>query len=459
MQLNAIKIFLCLFAAALVYAYGASIFTLAIHQSRTDIMITYLSGKMLNAHLPGYHYSQEYLIANHLKTTTIPNLSPPFSIILTALIARYFSYQSFFIAFTVSALLLNIWALTRLYQYFFPKRDTFHRLLLIAFILANLLYMPTFMNTTFGQVALLLNALVIFSYLSLEKKHYIRAGLFLAIAINIKIFFGIFLVYFLAKKQHLAFFSFLFSSIVLALMPLLIYGTSIYQGYWHSLNHIQWFSVNWNASWYGFFSRLLGETSHRFNSVLFFPKLSQFIYQIFFLAYTFLIYYFSRKNLNTPLTFAFTLSSMLLISPLGWNYYFPILITALLITITSAESNRYYTPLICLLLFSLFLSALPFPLDQDAKMTTTTLISRGNVFFISLVLFNTINLLQLLLPTENNRTPILTRKFKVFIFSICLFPSIIGVSGVITFLIKNNPIEKEVTTLATTSDLLPSNTD
>ena len=393
MQHKNIKVYLLALALLLLYTYGRSIYILASHHLNTDIMLTYLSGKMLNTHTPGYHFNQAYISARDLKTSIIPNLSPPFSVMIASLIARYISYQDFFIAFMALAISFNIWALTRLYQHLYVNKNKNYRLILVAFILANLFYWPTFMNTTFGQVALLLNALVIFCFISLEKKHYVRAGFFLALAINIKVFFGIFLVHFLARKQYRAFFAFALLSLLFALIPLLIYGKSIYQGYFEALNHVEWYGVNWNASWYGFFSRTLGETSHRFHSTLFYPTLSKYIYYFFFLIYTVFIFYFSRKNQNSSLTFAFTLSSMLLISPLGWSYYFPILVTALLINIIAAESNRYYALLICLLLFSLFLSALPYSLYRDTKTTAIILVSQGNMFFISLLLFNTVNFL------------------------------------------------------------------
>lgn len=450
------KLFLSAMILFLIYVYSESIWILASFHLNTDIMLSYLSGKMLNMHIPGYHFSQEYLTTHDLKTNLIANLSPPFSVMLTAFIARYLSYQNFFIAFMSCALLLNILALTRLYQHFYTNSN---RLILIAFLLGNLFYWPTFMNTTFGQVAVMLNVLVIACYLSLEKKHFIRAGFFLALAINIKLFFGIFFLYFLAKKYYSAFFSFLLFSLFIALIPLCIYGASIYQGYFEALNHVQWFGVNWNASWYGFFARILGEESHRFHSALFLPKLSKELYYCFFFMYIAFIYYFSRTKKNAPLTFAFTLSSMLLISPLGWSYYFPILITSLLINVKAAESNRHYVPLICILLFSLFLSALPYALYRDTKTTSIILVSQGNLFFIALLLFNMVNFIQLLLPHKENQHPTLTKKIKLFVFSICLLPSIIGMSGIFISIIKGQPTTQETTPLATITDLLPSNHD
>ncbi|MES2203635.1 MAG: glycosyltransferase family 87 protein [Pseudomonadota bacterium] len=454
-----IKIFLLITALLLAYAYSGSIFILASHHLNTDIMLTYLSGKMLNTHTPGYHFSQAYIATHHSKTAIIPNLSPPFSVMIAAFVTRYVSYQNFFIAFMTSTVLLNIWALTRLYQHFYTDKTKFNRLILTAFILANLFYWPAFMNTTFGQVALALNALIIFFYLALEKKCFIRAGFLLALAINMKLFFGVFLIYFFAKKQYQVLVAFLFFSLLFASIPLMVYGKSIYQGYFEALNRVGWYGVNWNASWYGFFARILGEKSHRFHSMLFSPNLGKNIYYSFFLIYATLIYYFTRKNITSSLPFAFTLSSMLLISPLGWSYYFPILITAFLITIIEAESSRYYVPLICLLLFSFFLSELPFPIYRDTEISSMLLVSKGNLFFISLLLFNTVNLFQLLLPNEKNQTPILTHKFKLLIFSICILPSIIGISGIIVSLTKGQPPEKETMPLASMKDLLPSNSE
>lgn len=437
----------------LLYAYGASILLLASYHLNTDMILTYLSGEMLNMHIPGYHFSQEYVNTHHLKTTIIPNLSPPFLTMITAFIVRHLSYQNFFIVLMSSFILLNIGALSKLYKHFYFDKN---KLMLCAFILANFFYMPTFMNTTFGQVALLLNALVIFCYLSLEKKQHARAGFFLALAINIKLFFGIFCVYFLAKKQYRALVSFILFSLVLALLPLLFYGPSIYQGYFDALNHIQWYGTNWNASWNGFFSRIFGETSHRFYSILFFPKLTQYIYGLFFLIYTALIYYFTKKHRSSSLAFAFTLSSMLLISPLGWSYYFPILVTALLINITAAESNRYYNLFICLLLFSFFLSSMPFPIYPNTHPTSIIVIFQGNLFFISLFIFNSTNLLQLILFSRKNKPFLLPHKIQLFIFLICLLPSIIGISGVIISLSKHQTIPQENIGLINTNDSTPS---
>lgn len=402
------------------------------HHMKTDLTLSYLSGKMLNAHVPGYQFSNDYLLTNQVKINLIPNLSPPFTIILTAVIAKYLNYKNFFVIFMTASIFINIFALTRLYQHFYPlKTSAYRRPILCAFILMNLIFMPTFLNISYGQLALSLNALIIFSYLALERKKEVLAGFLLALATNIKLFFGIFLVYFLAQKRYYAFFSLIVFCLLFAIIPLLIYGSSIYTGYFKTLSAVSWYGINWNASFYGFLCRMLGDPSHRFLALLSFPKITKLTYYIVFVAYIALIYFFSRKNkYSSALTFSFTLSTMLLISPLGWNYYFPILVTAFLINLKAAESDRNYPFIICLLSFSLFMGALPFPMYSNTKTNTIELITQGNNFFLALLIFNICTLLQLLQPTERSSPPLFSQKLKAIIFFICLFPSLAGLCSI-----------------------------
>jgi hypothetical protein len=219
-------------------------------------------------------------------------------------------------------------------------------------------------------------------------------------------------------------------TLLLAMIPMCIYGDSIYQGYWKILTHIKWYGINWNASWLGLCSRIFGEPSHLFHTVIDRPLLGQIIYDSIFLFYVACVYYFSKKNTDSSLTFAFTLSTMLLISPLGWSYYFPMLISALLINIISAEYHRYYISLTCLLLLSLFLSALPFPLYENNQIPVIELVSHGNIFFIALLLFNTANLLLLILSPGKQLPLVLTQKYKMAILCLCLLPSMIGIGTI-----------------------------
>lgn len=409
-----------------IFTYTSSIYLLAIFHLKTDLSLSYLSGIMLNDYHLSYHLTEHYQKLHDFKSNIIPNLSPPFSLMLTAIAAKCISYTNFFIVFMAFEVCVNIWALISLYQYFYPKKNTDNQLILCLFVFANLIYLPTFANITFGQVALLLNALIIFTFLALKKNKPILAGILLALALNIKLFFGVFAIYLIAQKRYRALFSFIIVSLIFALIPLFIYGTSIYEGYFFSLSNISWYAVNWNASFYGFFSRLLGDSHHIFNTPFSFADVAKLIYDMFFWLYLFLIYWFSRKNKNTEsLAFSFTLSAMLLISPLGWIYYFPLLLTALLINLKSFETNRYYPLFFTLILLALFLSALPFPIIRDYKSSAIILVSKGNIFFLSLLLFNITTIFQILFSAKENKNQLLSKKLKLFILFLCFFPSII----------------------------------
>lgn len=454
MRPNTIKALVLLLSLLLLVIYGGSIFLLVSHHIKTDLTLSYLSGKMLNAHVPGYHFSKEYLLSKQVKIDIIPNLSPPFNVMLTALAAKCLSYKQFFVIFMVTSISLNVFALTRLYQHFYPQKNAYQRLLACAFVLANFIFMPTFLNISFGQMALLLNILVIFSYLALEQKKEILAGFLLAFAANIKLFFGIFAIYFIAQKRYYAFFSLIIFCLLFAIIPLLIYGSSIYTGYFKTLTAVSWYGINWNASIYGFLCRVTGDPNHRFLSLVSFPMITKLAYYAIFSAYIATVYFFSQKNRHTSaLGFALTLSTMLLISPLGWNYYFPLLITAFLIVLNAAKSNRLYPLLICLMLFSLFLSALPFPMYTDSKTTTFNLITQGNNFFLALLLFNLCTISQLRLAKEKNSSPLFfSTKLKIFLFSMCLLPSFIGLCCITqhSFTYTNTDIEHAIEQPSTT---------
>lgn len=457
MSRNALKILLFALSLWVLYLYGESIFILASHHSNTDMLLNYLSGKMLNLDIPGYHFSQEYFETHKLTVNIIPNLAPPFFIMLSAFLARYFNYPGFFAFFMIASLCLNMFALTRLYQHFYNSQKKNHRLILVAFVLSNFIYWPTFMNITFGQVALILNVIVIFFYLSLEKKHFILSGFLLALGINIKLFFGIFLVQLIAKKQWRACYSFTCFGGLFAIIPLFIYGISIYDGYLEALSHIQWYGINWNASWYGFLSRLLGEKSHRFNSLFDFPRLKQIIYFSILITYLAFIYYINKKKSNTSLNFAFSLSSMLLLSPLGWSYYFPFLLTALLVNIKALESKRRYALLTSLLLFAFFISACPALIYQDKSISSMVLITQGNQLFFSLLLFNIVNFAQIFMPNIKTQSSILTAKLKLFVFSMCLFPSLFGVGTIFLSLFLDKPPALNQNHFSSINDELTSN--
>ncbi|MCD8525515.1 MAG: hypothetical protein LRY67_07360 [Gammaproteobacteria bacterium] len=184
-------------------------------------------------------------------------------------------------------------------------------------------------------------------------------------------------------------------SLMMGITPLFFYGINIYKNFYLALGHIQWYSLNWNASLYGFFSRLLGETSQRTASILHIPTVGRLLYHSVSILYVCIMLYFFKKKNPLSLAFSFTLSSMLLLSPLGWNYYFPLLITAMMITVQEAERHPYYPIIMCLLFLSIMISGYPLTLNRDAHISTHDLLFQSNLFFLALILFTMANSIPL----------------------------------------------------------------
>lgn len=413
----------------LLFNYTAAAINIYWHNQKTDLEFIYDTGAMLNQHASPYHYTPQYLQEHHYysyvqgrKNTFIPSLAPPFTAFIATLVAKSIRSATFFVLFTAITLGLNIWALSRLYTEFYKNR---HTLYFYIFLLANFLYTPTINTILYGQVSLLFNAMVIGVYLSLKNGHEKRAGFLLALAANIKLFFLFFLLYFWIGKKKQAFFSMVFFSACFSVLPVLFYGKIIYANYLDLLLHVFWYASNWNASIYGFLCRIFGESSHRYPALFFFPKITETLYYLFFIGYTALFYYLIKKKSAQPeLLFSFTLSSMLMLSPLGWSYYFPLLVTALLINIKIAKNNAHGITAFSLMLFAIFLSTIAYSLWEDIPKTLHAVLLPGGLAFFSLLLFHTATLL--LFFGKTIATSRMASIPNIFIFSISFFPALIS---------------------------------
>ena len=374
---------------------------------------------------------------------------------ISALIARYMSYKNFFMGFNIFSIFINIMALSMLYLHFFSEKKLNLGMILL-FISANFLYMPSIISVICGETSLLLNSLVIFSYLSLKKNRDIQAGFFLALAINIKLFLVVFFLLFFATKKYRALISFGLFSVIIGIVPLFFYDINIYKNFYIVLHHIEWYGMNWNSSLYGFFARLFGDRNQHASSIWHMPILGKQLYNIISIMYVCIIFYFAKKNNHLNQLFAFTLSSMLLLSPLGWNYYFPLLITAMMITIKHAKMHRYYISIMCLLFLSIMISGYPLALNRNPHISTQDILLKSNLFFFALILFTTANSLPLLFSPQQNYSGILSRQQSIKIWVLSLFPSFIGIISIILAIYTHK--EFVASSIATVEDtyLLPT---
>lgn len=289
------------------------------------------------------------------------NLNPPlFSLVTYPL--GYFNYvTSYFIwvDFSILCGILSILLLQKILAIPYSFKIT------IALLFAFFIYIPTYTSLFFGQVSLFILLLLLIAWNNLRNHHFIQAAIILGITAALKPFLGLFVIYFLVKRQYKALFYFCASGFLVSLAPILFFGYSSYLDYYKTLQHITWFSSSWNASLLGFFIHLLGSNNEKTNSLFHLPQLSNWLY--WFFSGALIVYLIKRLNFKylfnptyrVDLEFSLLIIIALLISPLGWIYYFSWLIIPFSILLNSIRNNSLSMSRLLLVCLAILFSNLP----------------------------------------------------------------------------------------------------
>src|SRR5689334_11164786 len=128
-----------------------------------------------------------------------------------------------------------------------------------------LVYLPNQGNFAWGQLgSLLLCLLALLWIVAREKSEKSEkrenkdtlAGFILGLACSIKLFCGLFLLYFWFIKRRRVCWGALMTLGITFLLGGLFFGFASYRAYVLDLNRIGWYASTWNASLYGFFERV-----------------------------------------------------------------------------------------------------------------------------------------------------------------------------------------------------------
>ena len=116
----------------------------------------------------------------------------------------------------------------------------------------------------------------------------------------------------------------------------LLVGFSAYTAYLAILNDVHWLATSWNGSYAGFFTRLFGGPVNK--TWLDAPMLARGLPAVCSIAtvgvlakVVFKLSKSADQKLYADALVALTIPAMLLLSPLGWNYYFPLLIISFVV--------------------------------------------------------------------------------------------------------------------------------
>jgi len=256
-----------------------------------------------------------------------PNLNTPF---MTALLTPL-TYLDFpaarlvWLSLSALAVWLSLYLLGR--EGLLPKLWSLDSTALLAAFWG---YFPSFITTLHGQVTFFMLPPLVLGWLSLRQGRSLVAGAWLGLAISLKPFVGLFLLGLAAQRNWRA----CTGAILICLICFVIGGAAagfdVYPVYRDTLNQINWQSASWNASLGGFFSRLLGGSEN-----IPWRDLPWLARSLTLASSALLLALYLRANWGSRVLkssqkadalVAASIPAMLLISPLGWLYYFPLLL-------------------------------------------------------------------------------------------------------------------------------------
>lgn len=326
-----------------------------------------------------------------LFTTYLPtvkkvafNVNPPIVLMLFMPLSKM-SYSASLILWSAMSIVFGLITASVCFKLAFkPAFIKQHRVSLYMIYFA---FCPTVINTLIGQLGTLIAFFIIVGYYFYTRKRDFLAAIMWGTIIAMKFFPGLLFFYALIERRYKVMTIMAATIAIISIIPWLVYGTRIYSNYLTPLLHVRWYGDHWNASINGFLFRIL--TDGDANLIDFF--LLQWLYLVFFIVG--LIWYL-KKIYATPLhfkknhiTFSLTLVMMLLMSPFGWVYYFPLLILPLCLTWPEASATRANKKIIfawitCLFLFN-------FPVNYLPVQHVTTLVEKltlHSFYFYGLIL-------------------------------------------------------------------------
>ena len=249
------------------------------------------------------------------------NLNPPFFLQLLTFI-KDIPYHTAWLIWSIVSFFMGITgALMSLYLVSTPA---YFKKYWLAFILIYLCMFSSLMNTSFSQLGdFLLLFIMVGYYLFLHKKD-CWAGLVWGVIIAVKLFPALLFLFVLQQKRYAVFVTMLVTFLICSLWPLLMKGPEIYVLYFKSLGDLLWYGASWNASLYGLIFRILSPNMTHVPFLL--------IKIIYLLVFFSVLYWYLKtlarfqRSATDHRPFCFTLVIMLVLSPLGWIYYFSLLL-------------------------------------------------------------------------------------------------------------------------------------
>ena len=394
-----------------------------------------LKGK--DAYTPIYFSTKSELATKDPKISRLPgNLNPPFFSLLLLPLA-FFSYKVSFYLWSGLSIICGIGSIIILLRKTIISEKT-NLAVISCSLLAFFTYYPTFANAHFGQLTLFILPLTVGAWLGIRKEKPVLAAVLLGLAASIKLFFGLFSIYFLLRREWRALLWFNYTVLFCFLLPLLLFGSQVYINYFETLHYLRWTASSWNASILGTLLRLFGGNHEPNTALMPIPGLTEKIYLFLFGLYLLFLSWFLvkktslNKTVKRDFDFCVILIAMLLLSPLGWLYYFPLLIIPIIVLMQLAKAKYYPVAIPILVGLVIIFSSLPLPLIASGWINATNVsqISLSSGYYTGSLLLLLISLCFLnkkLITYDRSHSKPLSQRLLKGIFIAALLPSLVGI--------------------------------
>jgi hypothetical protein len=321
--------------------------------------------------------------------TLHPNLNQPAMVLAMAPLGLL-DFASAYIVWSVVSIVCGISAIFLLWKSTSRKARGVDSLAFLGILLFA--FFPTLVSIGLGQTSLLLLLLLSIVWTTSRMESDIGAGVALGLALIVKPFVGLLALFFLVRRRW-RLLCWTFGTFALGTaVSLLVLGTKPFRDYLMALRSITWYASSWNASFLGFFTRILGGSEN--TPLVNLPWLAHVLsYTLSILGILALVWLaWPRQSENEPavvdLGFGLALALMILISPLGWMYYFPVLVIPL-VGAWNLASTHLGARHRWVLVVAWLLASVPTPLIQAAQFNEPLgWFTTGGVCFYALMVLS-----------------------------------------------------------------------